>query len=114
MKRHAFGVSCEFVIEGGEEDVLKFSQQMIKECGVNVLTLILMVKFFCVLLNEFSSSKGAVHSGMVGVQPSLIGQTKGTGMTCVYCAAVRTISRWTLWTPLWGILIKSVFLVRRR
>ena len=62
------------MIEGGEEDVLKFSQQIIKECGVNVLTLILMVKFVCVLLNEFFLVKGG-HPHPNGGRLTKVGQT---------------------------------------
>ena len=60
------------------------------------------------------SSKGVVHSRMVGIQLVSVRRTKGTLLTRSCCVAVRTILRWLFWTLLRRILIDAAFAVRRQ
>ena len=51
-------VSCERVFEGRDLGVLKCCQQLILECGVNILTVIILTTLLHVLPNEFLNIEG--------------------------------------------------------
>ena len=94
MERRGCRLSREHVIDRVEVGIFERRQELITEGSVQMLTFVVFPILFLVLLEDFFSSKGYGHSGMVGVRPGSVGWTKGTGMTSVYCVAIRVRPMW--------------------